>query len=185
MTIADDKATARKAAFQRRAQADPAVAETANSHLLTAIRALSGTCVSAYWPIRTELDPRPALTALLPTHALCLPVVQKAGQPLIFRHWDPDTPMIEDAFGVFIPEPETNAVPDILVVPMAAFDAQGYRLGYGGGFYDRTLAALRKSGTATAIGFAYDIQRCASVPRETTDEKLDLIVTETGIHRPA
>ena len=184
MTIANDKAAARKAAFQRRATADPTRAKAANDHLVEAIRNDPGRILSAYWPIRTELDPRPALETLSATHDICLPEVIGPGQPLAFREWRPGATMIEGAFGVALPDTEHYLTPDILVVPLAAFDKAGFRLGYGGGFYDRTLEKLREGGRITAIGLAYDIQECPSVPCEPTDQQLDLIVTESGIFQP-
>lgn len=87
------------------------------------------------------------------------------------------------AFGAGIPADDLAEVPDILIVPLAAFDGRGYRLGYGGGFYDRTLEGLRAGGPVTAIGFAFDVQEDADLPTEPTDQPLDLIVTETGIRR--
>ena len=92
--------------------------------------------------------------------------------------------MVPGAFGAAIPDTSKTLEPDILIVPLAAFDAKGFRLGYGGGFYDRTLERLRAMQPITAIGFAYDLQECAEVPTEPTDQPLDLIVTETGIRRP-
>ena len=179
-----DKATARAAAFQRRKSADQGVAAAANSHLVQAIRKAPGRVISGYWPIRTEIDPRPALHELAGDYDLCLPVVEGRGQPLTFRRWAPGMALVPGAFGAKIPEIDEKLVPDILIVPLAAFDEAGYRLGYGGGFYDRTLQKLRAVGPRTAIGFAYDIQKCGAVPREATDQRLDLIVTETGLHNP-
>ena len=184
MNTAGEKAEARKAAFRRRRAADQGVAALANRHLTEVVQSRAGPCVSGYWPIRTEIDPRPTLQALLPNRTLCLPVVQGPGQALAFRRWTEDTQMIEGAFGAAIPEPDDEITPDILIVPMAAFDPSGYRLGYGGGFYDRTLENLRKTRKITAIGFAYDIQKVDRVPREATDQALDLIVTESGIRTP-
>lgn len=184
MSIADRKAAARKSAFERRKNADTNLAKAANEHLLNAIRTTSGSCVSGYWPIRTEIDPRPAFKALTQSHKLCLPVVEGSGLPLRFRLWSPNTRMIEGAYGASIPETVTEALPNILIVPMAAFDAYGFRLGYGGGFYDRTLEVRRENDRITAIGFAYDIQECDRVPRDKRDQQLDLIVTERGIRTP-
>ncbi len=183
MSIAEEKDRARKAAFARRASADRAVTETANRHLIEAVRDLPGTVVSAYWPIRTELDPRPAMHELAKTHDLCLPVVLGAARPLGFRPWVPGAAMEAGAFGAQIPVDERSIVPGILIVPLAAFDRQGYRLGYGGGFYDRTLEQLKARGPVCAIGFAYDAQECDGVPRDATDQQLDAIVTESGIHQ--
>ena len=175
------KDAARKAAFARRKTADRSVEAAANAYLLNAVSKAEGACVSAYWPIRTEIDPRPTLHALAKTHRLCLPVVQGDGQPLTFRRWTPSTVMEIGAFGAGIPAEDLTETPDILIVPLAAFDARGYRLGYGGGFYDRTLEVLRARGSVTAIGFAFDVQETANLPVETTDQPLDMIVTESGM----
>ena len=171
----------RKAASRRRALTDPSVAEVACEHLVAAVRDATGSAVSAYWPIRTEIDPRPAMHELAGSCGLCLPVVQRKDQALKFRRWMPGTKLVEGAFGAAIPRDQVELVPSILIVPLLAFDRRGGRLGYGGGHYDRTLEGLRSRDNVTAIGFAYDIQECREVPREPTDQLLDLVVTESGI----
>ncbi len=184
--LAEVKAAARKAAFAARAGADPTLAAAANRALIEAVRAAPGRVVSAYWPIRDEIDIRPVLHDLAPTHDLCLPVVVAKGTPLVFRRWRPGDALREENFGTFVPHATEELIPEILIVPLAAFDARGFRLGYGGGFYDRTLAALRAAGRpVTAIGIAYEAQRIAEVPVEATDQPMDLIVTEAGTHHPA
>lgn len=180
-----EKPAARKAAFAARAAADRQGMEAANRHLEAAIRAAPGEIVSGYWPIRTEIDPRPAMEALATTHTLCLPVVAGNGRPLIFRRWQPGAMLEEGAYGAAVPADPVEVTPSVLIVPLAAFDAAGYRLGYGGGFYDRTLETLRQTGPVIAIGFAFGAQQVNAVPREPTDQPLDLIVTETGILKPA
>ena len=183
MNVADEKFAARKAAFLRRKTADPTLAEAANRHLEAAVRAAPGNVVSAYWPIRTEIDPRPTIQGLVETHKIGLPVVAGAALPLAFRRWVPGAEMEAGAFGAEIPTDPEEIVPDILIIPLAAFSEDGYRLGYGGGFYDRTLQILRARGPVTAIGFAYEAQRTKSLPIEPTDQPLDIIVTETGLRR--
>lgn len=110
-----------------------------------------------------------------------LPVVIAKGEPLQFRSWQAGEPLIEGNFGIETP-PETavNVFPDVLLVPMLAFDRQGYRLGYGGGFYDRTIAKLRKLKPVTAIGVAYAAQEMLDLPSGEHDEPLDWILTEKG-----
>lgn len=135
----------------------------------------AGGPVSAYWPMRSEADPRPVLEAL---HArgvpLCLPAIVNGA--MIFRSWAPWEPIVPGGFGTLVPEPQQpQARPSILLVPLAAFDRRGYRIGYGKGYYDRTLAEL---GAVTAIGLAYGAQEIAAVPDEPHDRKLDWIVTE-------
>jgi 5-formyltetrahydrofolate cyclo-ligase len=133
--------------------------------------------------MRSEADPRPAMAAH--SGPLCLPVVAGRGRPLVFRAWMPGAPLVAGGFGAMVPAAEAaELVPEVLIVPMLAFDRQGYRLGYGGGFYDRTLAALRAAGPVRAIGLAFAGQEVAAVPRGPWDVALDLIVTEAGVVAP-
>jgi len=113
---------------------------------------------------------------------VCLPVTTGYA-PLVFRGWRPGAAMISDSFGVEVPEDETEVVPQVLVVPMLAFDERGHRLGYGAGHYDRTLEKLRPLGPVMAVGFAYEAQLADTLPIEPTDQPLDAIVTEAGIRR--
>lgn len=110
-----------------------------------------------------------------------MPHVLGKEQPLGFLHWTPQVELIEGAFGVMIPARQRPVVPRVLIVPMLAFDGRGYRLGYGGGFYDRTLEKLRATGDITAIGLAYSAQMFEALPVEDTDQPLDMIVTEDGV----
>ena len=138
---------------------------------------------AAYYPMGDELDCLPLLRRLaaigVPT---CLPSVVRRGEPLAFRRWLPDDPLRNVAFGLSEPLPEAASVtPSVLLVPMLAFDRDGHRLGYGGGFYDRTLASLRAADPATvAIGVAFAGQLRDAVPVGPRDETLDWIVTEAG-----
>jgi 5-formyltetrahydrofolate cyclo-ligase len=100
---------------------------------------------------------------------------------LRFREWTPGARMVEGAFKALIPEEGAWVEPEVLIVPMLAFDARGYRLGYGGGFYDRTLEGLRAKGPVLAVGFAFSAQQVATVPTERTDQRLDAMVTEKGV----
>lgn len=136
--------------------------------------------ISFYWPIRSEIDPRPVMEAFVAEGPVCLPVTQGYA-PLTFRRWLPDTRMETDGFGVSIPADTEQLTPHTLVIPMLAFDDRGQRLGYGAGHYDRTLEQLRAKAPVRAIGFAYSAQNCARVPTEATDQPLDMIVTETRI----
>jgi 5-formyltetrahydrofolate cyclo-ligase len=138
--------------------------------------------VAGYLPIRDEIDPRPALAALAEKGlAICVPVIEGPGLPLRFVRWTPGDPTGIGAFGVEEPTGGAAAEPDLLLVPLLAFDARGHRLGYGGGFYDRTIAALRARRRIVALGFAYAAQRVAAVPDSATDMRLDGIVTEAGV----
>ena len=136
--------------------------------------------VSGYHPIGSELDPRPLLAILrFQGHEIALPVVADRGAPLVFRVWREGDSMSEGAFGVREPLPEAAEVkPDILLVPMLAFDRRGFRLGYGGGFYDRTLESLRRDGAPVAIGIAFAAQEVDRVPVAEYDQPLNWIITE-------
>jgi len=146
-----------------------------------------GTAVAGYWPIGTEIDVRPLLRALHARgHAIGLPVTPRAGLPLTFRRWTPDTPLVPGRFGTFSPHGDgPPLIPGWLLVPLLAFDDRGRRLGYGGGYYDRTLAGLPD---ATALGCAYASQRVDAVPVDAYDAPLHAVATERGIlkahHRP-
>ena len=176
--LAAIKAEARKAAFAARKSAFAAGQGDACEHLLAALMRFEGAPMAGYLPIRTEIDPRPTMAAHL--GPVGVPVILGEGQPLIFRTWTPDAPLIPGPFGAFIPEASAEVVPRVLIVPLVAFDRRGFRLGYGGGFYDRTLERLRAAGPTTAIGFAFAAQELPEVPIEPTDQPLDLIVTEQG-----
>ncbi|MGP1358224.1 5-formyltetrahydrofolate cyclo-ligase [Roseicyclus sp.] len=187
-TAPDPKAALRKAAFAARkaafAEAATAVPE-ATRHLLAEIGSAEGRIVSGYMPIRTELDPVPAMAALHAQGArICVPVIAGRGLPLDFAEWRPGAAMVEGPFGALIPEDGAPLEPDTLIVPLVAFDRGMARLGYGGGFYDRTLARLRATGRPRAIGFAFAAQEVPRLPSDPTDAPLDVIVTERGILRP-
>ncbi|WP_071797057.1 5-formyltetrahydrofolate cyclo-ligase [Natronohydrobacter thiooxidans] len=143
---------------------------------------LPGVVLSAYMAMRGELDPR----AIMTRHPgpVCVPVITGKGQPLDFHRWTPEGRMVAGTFGAMIPETREALVPEVLIVPLLAFDRQGYRLGYGGGFYDRTLERLRAAGPVLAIGFAFDTQEVPLVPIEATDQRLDLIVTPERVMVP-
>lgn len=138
--------------------------------------------ISAFWPLDDEFDPRPLFMELQRRgHPVGLPVVVRKGQPLLFRRWLPDIELVRGPFRVMIPPPGSpEIVPDLLLVPLLAFDRDGYRLGYGGGFYDRTLAGLRAGHAVTAIGVAFAGQEVDRVPRGAADQRLDWIITEEG-----
>ena len=138
--------------------------------------------VSFYWPMGDEADPRALAQALAARGAvLALPVVAKKNAPLHFRIWREGDPLVVHAFGMLEPSAEARSVvPDMLLVPLLAFDARGHRLGYGGGFYDRTLAALPRK---LAVGIAYAGQESGALPVLPHDHPLDMVVTEKGVRR--
>jgi 5-formyltetrahydrofolate cyclo-ligase len=190
MTVDDDKRLLRKEARVRRLQLARAPGEDAGrraaDHFLAAIALEPEAVVSGYWPVGDEFDVRPTLERLHAAgHACCLPVVVGKTKPLLFRRWEPGDTLVPAALGIPVPLPEADElVPAVLLVPMLAFDDAGYRLGYGGGFYDMTLDALRAGGGAPiAVGAAFAGQRVAQVPRDANDERLDWILTEDGARR--
>ena len=177
------KPAARKAAAKIRLAVHSAKLESAAAaELFRFICTLPGASpVSGYLPIRSEVSPLPAMHELFRRNRrICVPVVGGEGVPLRFREWSPDAELIQAKFGVMIPERGAWLEPGILIVPLLAFDLGGYRLGYGGGFYDRTLAQFRDLRPTVAIGFAFEAQRCRQVPSDSHDQKLDAVVTERG-----
>ncbi|MDR9428480.1 MAG: 5-formyltetrahydrofolate cyclo-ligase [Salibaculum sp.] len=183
MTLADRKAAAREAAFAARRQAHASGAGTA-THLRRVLAKRRGVPLAGYMAMRTEIDPTPAMAEAAAHGPVCVPVIIGKGQRLKFREWAPGCAMIPGAFGARIPETGAWIEPEILIVPLVAFSRQGGRLGYGGGFYDRTLEALRARRPTLAIGFAYAAQEQPDLPLEPTDQQLDLIVTEQGVIAP-
>ena len=139
-----------------------------------------GTVVSGYSPIRNEIDPTPLMLKLAVQGArLALPTVTARGQSLIFRAWSPNARMVLGSLG--IPEPSPAAaevVPDLMLVPLAAFDRLGHRIGYGAGHYDHTFAHLRKSKAVTGIGLGFAVQEIEAVPALAHDVALDYVLTE-------
>jgi 5-formyltetrahydrofolate cyclo-ligase len=129
--------------------------------------------------MRTEIDPLVAMAA----HAgpVGVPVIIGAGQPLRFREWSPGCTLAEGEFGARIPAEGAWLEPEVLIVPLLAWDRRGYRLGYGGGFYDRTLERLRSRHPTLAVGFAFAAQEVPEVPTEPVDQPLDAIITEEGV----
>ncbi|MEZ5666396.1 MAG: 5-formyltetrahydrofolate cyclo-ligase [Alphaproteobacteria bacterium] len=181
---------AAKAAWRERAKAARAAAVRPGAgaalvpHVLALARDCGARTASGYWPIGDEIDVRPALAALVAAGVVvALPVIVGRAQPLAFRAWRGDAPLVARAWGIREPGPDAAAVrPDLLLVPLLAFDACGYRLGYGGGYYDRTLARLRGDGggPAFACGVAYAAQRVDKLPRDPYDMALDAVLTEQG-----
>lgn len=180
--LAQQKSQLRQQALLARQQGGNA--EQLSAHLYGVLLPQPAGVIAGYWPIRDEADPRPALLRL--NRPLCLPAVIKAGQPLEFRHWDGTADGLEaGAYGTAHPGADQRVeIPKIVIVPLAGFDRQGGRLGYGGGFYDRSLERLRASGPVLAIGLAYGVQELPLVPVEPTDQALDLIVTDREIIQP-
>ncbi len=184
MDISDLKSAARVAAYDARKIAHGQKLDLdANMQLLSFIKAQDKSAIiSAYMPIRTEVSPLPAMEAAhMRGYQICVPVVMGKSMPLEFHHWTPDTEMIEGAFGAMIPKDGQILEPDVIITPLLAFDMAGYRLGYGGGFYDRSFEQLSEKKKITAVGYAYSDQELMIVPREETDYRLDKIITEKGL----
>ena len=180
MTLEDQKAAARVAAFARRKEAHQAGIGTA-AHLSEVLAGYRGVPLAGYMPMRTEIDPLPAMAEAAAHGPVGVPVIMGAATPLKFRQWEPDCTLIAGEFGAMIPESGDWIEPEILIVPLVAFSRTGGRLGYGGGFYDRTLEQLRAKRATLAIGFAYSAQEDANIPLEPVDQPLNLIVTENGV----
>ena len=188
--MADEQIEAVKAALRLRARAQranflksshPEAAAAASDHFFSAVALEPHMVVAAYWPIRDELDCRPVLTRLMDSgQPVCLPVVVGDEVPLELRMWEQGAPLYPSGFGTLAPPDDApRAEPDLILMPLLGFDRTGTRLGYGGGYYDRTLASLTK--TPRLIGFAFAAQELDFIPREPHDVPLDAVVTEQGV----
>ena len=173
------KAAARTTAYATRKTAFAAGQGQAAELLGDYLAQYAGRSLSGYMPMRTEIDPLPAMAAH--QGAVGVPVIIARATPLRFREWTPGCALTPGDFGALIPTEGAWLDPDIVIVPLLAFDARGYRLGYGGGFYDRTLAALRLRRPTLAIGFAFAAQQVDAVPIDDYDQRLDAVVTEQGL----
>ena len=142
-----------------------------------------GTVVSCYSPIRSEIDPAPLMRALAVQGAqLALPAVMARGKSLAFRAWSPSDRLMLGPLGILEPSPAAiELIPDIMLVPLAAFDRAGHRIGYGAGHYDYTLAHLRKLKHIIAVGLAFAAQEIVAVPALPHDVALDYVLTETEV----
>lgn len=183
MNLAQQKQKLRNEARVARAGlmvAAPAAAHAIAKNFLTSIPLQSNDVVATYIAAHDEIDPKELISALRRRGvAITLPRVAAKNAPLAFHLWRDGASPVKGAYELFEAAPDWPlATPDIVLVPLLAFDTDGYRLGYGGGYYDRSLRALRQTGNVTAIGLAYDGQQVTHLPRDATDERLDWIVTE-------
>ena len=179
------KAVLRAEARSRRRAVSPSKRDEAAAALLRHDVGFLGTpgILGAYHPIRSEIDGLPLARHLAACGwLLALPVINEGG-PLSFHLWEPEIPLIAGPFGIPQPDGTPGVFPTAILVPLLAFDIQGHRLGYGGGHYDRTLEALRRDGTVTAIGLAFDEQEMAQLPTGPHDQRLDVILTPSGARR--
>jgi 5-formyltetrahydrofolate cyclo-ligase len=177
------KAALRRAAIARRDALPPAermAAAFAIAERGLPVEVAPGTVVSGFSPLKSEISPLPLLRRLADAGAsLALPVVVGRGQPLVMRAWSFGAPLVSGVWGIREPPadaPELN--PDILIVPLLAFDRSGHRIGYGAGYYDMTIARLRAMKPVTAVGVAFGSQEIAAVPATPRDARLDLVLTE-------
>jgi len=183
VSIQESKATLRREAMARR-DALPADARKAAAGAIAArefpLVVALGTIVSGFMPLKSEINPLPLMQKLAQTGAqLALPVVAGRGKPLIMRAWRPGEELAAGVWGLREPKPDATEVePDIVLVPLLAFDRAGHRIGYGAGYYDLTIAALRARKPVTAIGLAFAAQEIAAVPATPRDARLDLVLTE-------
>jgi 5-formyltetrahydrofolate cyclo-ligase len=184
--IAAAKAELRRTVLARR-EALPVAARVAAAEALAArglpIEVPQGAIVSVYSPLKSEISPVPLMRRLAEAGAkLALPVVVGRGHPLTMRAWAFGEALGSGVWGIREPKPEAPEVfPDILVVPLVAFDRAGYRLGYGAGYYDMTIARLRGIKKISAIGIAFAAQEVAELPKNEHDEKLDFVLTEREV----
>jgi 5-formyltetrahydrofolate cyclo-ligase len=185
-TIESDKSILRRDALARR-DALPAAARAAAAQTIAGrpfpIPVPRGAIVSGYSPMKSELNPVPLMRKLAELGVqLALPVVAGRGRPLIMRAWSFGEELASGVWGIREPKADAPEVfPDILLVPLAAFDRAGHRIGYGAGYYDRTIARLRAMKPVTAVGLAFAAQEINRVPANAFDARLDLVLTEREV----
>jgi 5-formyltetrahydrofolate cyclo-ligase len=181
--ISTAKANLRREAIARR-DALPATERQQAAEAIAArpfpVAVASGVVVSGFMSLKSEINPLPLMRKLAAAGAtLALPVVAGKGLPLVMRRWAFGAPLVSGVWGIREPPPDALAVdPDILLVPLLAFDREGHRLGYGAGYYDMTLASLRAKKPVVAVGIGYAAQEVERVPITPRDERLDLMLTE-------
>jgi 5-formyltetrahydrofolate cyclo-ligase len=182
----DEKARLRREAITRRATLAPAE-RTAAAQIIAArefpVPIPPGAIVAGFSPLKGEIDPIPLMRSLAENGArLALPVVAGRGRPLVMRAWAFGEPLAAAVWGIREPLPKAPSVePDILIVPLLAFDRQGHRLGYGAGYYDMTINTLRAAKAITAVGIAFAMQEIDAVPTTPRDARLDLVLTEREV----
>jgi 5-formyltetrahydrofolate cyclo-ligase len=152
-----------------------------DGHLDQVLRERPVRTLGVYWPFQAEFDPRALVDRLLAKGAAtALPVVVDKKGPLEYRRWRPGDPLVDGVWGIPVPEQRDTVVPEAVLAPLVGFDRLCYRLGYGGGYFDRTLAALRPRPLAIGVGF--ELSRIDTIHPQDFDIPMDLIVTEAGIH---
>ena len=190
--MADPKIEEAKAALRLKARAiraailnstRSAAAQAVSEHFFKSVPLKTTDIVAGYWRIKDEMDCQPILIRLMDSfQPVCLPVVLGDDLPLELRLWEQGTPLYEAGFGTLAPsELAPQVEPDVILMPLLGFDARGTRLGYGGGYYDRTLEKLRRK--PRLVGIAFAAQEIDHIPHEPHDFPLDAIVTEQGARR--
>jgi 5-formyltetrahydrofolate cyclo-ligase len=185
-SLSDKKAELRREAMARRDALPPDARQAAVEAIAARpfpLAIATGTIVSGFMPLKSEINPLPLLRKLAGQGArLALPVVAGRGKPLVMREWVFGEPLVAGVWGIREPKPEAAVVnPDILLVPLLAFDRTGHRIGYGAGYYDLTLAHLRARKPVIAVGLAFAVQEVAAVPATPRDARLDLVLTEREV----
>lgn len=175
------KIAARKAAFAARKAAFDLDGGGSAGLLSSVLAGYRGVPLAGYMPIRSEIDPLAVMAEAAAHGPVAVPVIMSEGQPLRFSRWTPDGAMRAGPFGAKVPLVDDFILPEIVIVPLVAFTRAGGRLGYGGGYFDRTLEQLRACRPTLAIGFAYAAQEAPDLPLEDTDQPLDMIVTEREV----
>lgn len=186
--------TVSKSAFRSNARAvrravatrSPGAARIAAAHAFREIALRNKVrSVSAYLPHESEIDPLPLMHLLIGEgYDVCVPAIEAALQPLRFKRWNPRARMSKGMHGIPVPLDGEWCVPDLLVVPLLAYDPDCFRLGYGGGYYDRTIQDLQRGGRVVTLGLAFGAQEVVNIPRDPWDMPLDCIATEAGLVRP-
>jgi 5-formyltetrahydrofolate cyclo-ligase len=185
--VAKRKNELRQALLEARKNAgrEPANDQALSRHVLDVLKRYEPKCAGFYWPLKGEFDARGALAIWLALDArrqAALPVIKALWEPLEFHAWAPDTPMKTGHHRIAEPTSGCVVLPDLLFVPCVGFDDDGYRLGYGGGYYDRTLAAWPHARMPMTVGVAYESCRTPALPREAHDVPLDAIITDAGLY---
>ncbi len=179
--IQELKKKIRREAFYKRRRAFNADVGNSASLLSSFLAGYRGVPIAGYLPIKTEINPLSAMEEASAHGLVGVPVIYGNSKPLQFSRWEPGCDLKKGPFDVQIPVNSDHLVPEVLIIPMVGFDRLGGRLGYGGGFYDRTLAFLRSRQATLAIGFAYSDQEFENLPLEKTDQGLDVVITEREI----
>ncbi len=182
-----DRKALRKQLLEARLALDEAThrrfSEAITTALLAYLSPLGNRALAFYWPYRQEYDPLPIAHRIAAEDGvLALPVIVEKGRPLEFRPWHPDIEMLVGLYEIPHPAGDVAIEPEIILAPTVGFDLAGYRLGYGSGYYDRTIAGLAKR--ATVIGVGFELGRVDTIDPQPHDVPMDLIVTEGGVFRP-